>query len=92
MSALYTVRAAAARVARTPRTIEAWIADGSLEVAFVAPETGRRYVLEDDLLAAYRARLLSGKSPKRRHPKRAAAPPAPAAARTRKARAKEAGS
>lgn len=57
-----TITEGAARVKRSRRTLERWIADGDLNVTEVRNQTGtvvRRYVTEKDLLACLRAKLVA---------------------------------
>lgn len=64
VTALLTVQQAAARVERSVRQIERYIEHG-LPVA-ARDQRGRRYVLETDLLKAFRAHLVA--NPTRRGP------------------------
>lgn len=62
---------AAKRVKRTPRTIERWIASGDLPVHELRNHRGtviRRYVTEEDLLAALRKHLAANPNRKRDTP------------------------
>lgn len=64
---LLSVKDAAVRVGRSARTVERWITKGDLNVIEVKNEAGtvvRLYVQLEELLATYRAKILS--NPKRK--------------------------
>jgi len=65
-----TVKAAAARVKRSRSTIEKWIAAELLDVTVVKNQSGkviRRFVQLEQLLAVYRAKILSNPTRPRTH-------------------------